>query len=173
MSLFVLVLGANGTLGVAVTCKLLLEGFSVHAQVRDRADTGSLDALLEDAERAPPPLLPATRGCASYVETRLQTSSGLPMSVYWVSWVLRAQAWTRPRHGMQAPAVHHLHSSVARAFSLLLSPVQEPLHAALWGDDTAGHTGCHFCARPAYAAKPPVSPHSFGEQVLLLCGRRL
>ncbi|ESU36763.1 Hypothetical protein DHA2_152952 [Giardia duodenalis] len=53
MSLFVLVLGANGTLGVAVTCKLLLEGFSVHAQVRDRADTGSLDALLEDAERAP------------------------------------------------------------------------------------------------------------------------
>lgn len=53
MSLFTLVLGANGTLGTAVTHKFLLEGFTVHAQVRDNANIEALIAPYGNAREAP------------------------------------------------------------------------------------------------------------------------
>ncbi|EFO64673.1 Hypothetical protein GLP15_1504 [Giardia lamblia P15] len=62
MSLFVLVLGANGTLGVAVVHKLLLERFSVHAQVRDRTDAGPLAVLFGDTVGASAPTATCHKG---------------------------------------------------------------------------------------------------------------
>ena len=52
MSLFALVLGANGTLGTAVSHALLLKGYTVHAQVRENADIEALIAFHGSAKEA-------------------------------------------------------------------------------------------------------------------------
>lgn len=52
MSLFVLILGANGTLGTAVSHKFIQEGFNVHAQARDNANIEEIIVPYENTENS-------------------------------------------------------------------------------------------------------------------------